>query len=414
MRKFLEILSDLDDLRKVVDTGRADINVYKAYISTLSEINLLLDRDSLRERRSIEDSKQFARSTEKTQVMVPQTGLDEIVKNRATHSYETTTSSLVIAVDVAEKSTLQFNDVDYMRSIYNVALSHDIGHPPFGHDGQEFIHDYFKMKGLEEGFDDNNNNLVVIEKNNIKVRDYTLASIIKYPTNLYSSQKEKYSKLLETALGQDLKHFSQFGIILNNQSKTIACQIMDEADRNSYTCSDLSDFLCMGNQLESHKVLEIAERYNIDGMVDDLLEVANSGDKNTIKEYFSSLKESFNLNHGLNSSGLHHIDKNLLRMREFLSKLSKVFYIEPLREMDFHKENMEKLKFFVNEVVNNDFHPSTYYRKKIESATNKQERLTALRDMISEVSDWYVINTYDKLVKEKAKNRDLDDTLSPS
>lgn len=409
MRKFKEIKKELDGLRRQIILDPNNIETYKNFINVSNEMSVLLDRDSLRERRSIEDSRQFARSAEKTQVMMPQIGLDEIIKNRATHSYETSTSSLVIAAYVAEIENLTLNDIDYMRSIHNAALAHDIGHPSFGHDAATLISDYFKAKGLAEGFDDNNNNLIVIEKNNIEIRDYTLASLIKYPNALYPSQVEKYGKILNDALEQDKEHFKQFGFDLSGQKKTIACQIMDEADRNSYTCSDLTDFLSIGNHLEPDDVRRFAEMYNVSHMVNDLIEVAVHGRKGEIRKYFSDLKESFNKNHFLSNNGIQHRDKELLRLRELLSKLSKEFYIKPLRMMDFHDENMKKLKAFINEVVNNKFYPSMHYKDKIENAKNKEERLLALRDMIGEVSDWYVVNMYEKLElgKKKENNSEL-------
>lgn len=402
MSRFKELRHELAQTRLELSVIEC-VKTLKQYIALQEELDRLLDRDSLAERRSIEDSKAFARGNEKTQVVMPQNGLDEVVKNRATHSYEVTTSSMVMASFLADSHNVTVNEIDYMRSIYNASLLHDLGHPPFGHFGAEYISDYFKKLGLKEGFDDNNNNLVVVEKNKILVRDYTLASIIKYPARLYPSQQEKYGELLRIAIEQDKEHFSQFDINLKGQKKTIACQIMDEADRNSYTCSDLSDFLCMGSQLEAKNILQFAERFNVTHMVDDLIEVANCGSKNEIKKFFSDLKESFNFNHRLDDNGLSFINNDRLRLRELLSKLSFEFYIKPLRSMDFHTENKEKLKLFIDEVVNNNFHPSSFYREKLKSASTKEDRLIALRDMIGEVSDWYVINTCKKLGLEPQK-----------
>ena len=107
--------------------------------------------------------------SEKTQVLVPQNGLTECTKNRLTHSYEVATSSLLIATDIAERLGVSVSEIDYKFSLYNVSLLHDIGQGAFGHDGQSVLNDFFIELGVEEGFDDNNNNLIVIEKNNIYV-----------------------------------------------------------------------------------------------------------------------------------------------------------------------------------------------------------------------------------------------------
>lgn len=409
LRSYKEIEEELEHLRTCSLFG--SLEGYKRVNAIEKELNNLIDRDSLRERRSIEDSIPFGRSTEKTQVMVPQNGLAEIVKNRATHSYDVTTSSLSIGSFLAYEHNVSLNDIDYMRSLHNVSLLHDVGHSAFGHVGSEVLSRYFKALGLKEGFDDNNNNLVIVEKNKMFVRDYTLASIIKYPHKLYESQKEKYLPILAKAIEKDLAHYKSIGINLERQALTIACQIMDEADRNSYTCSDLTDYLCVGSQFEPAKVIEIADKYNVGKRIHSLLEVANDGSKNDVKKYFSDLKESFNFNHTLSSKGIGFIDPELFRMRELLSKLCKEFYIEPLRKMDFHADNMNKLKTFANEVVKNDFHPSNHYRDKIKNATNKHDRLVALRDMVCEVSDWYVINTCKEFDLSSAKNKEFNSEL---
>ena len=155
-----------------------------------------LFKKSLLERTNIESNKQFQRLSEKTQVLVPQNGLKECIKNRLTHSYEVATSSLLMASDIAEKLNTSVSEIDYQFSLYNVSLLHDIGQCPFGHDGQRVISDIFVELGLKEGFDDNNNNLNVIEKNHLLVSDYTTASLIKYPNKLYKVQMDQYHPVL--------------------------------------------------------------------------------------------------------------------------------------------------------------------------------------------------------------------------
>ena len=112
----------------------------------------------------IETSKAFQRLAEKTQVLVPETGRDEIVKTRFSHSYEVASSAKKMAITIAKQLGLNsVQEIDYQNALTQVCLLHDVGHPPFGHDGQKFIDQVFKAHGLEEGFSDNNNNLVLIE-----------------------------------------------------------------------------------------------------------------------------------------------------------------------------------------------------------------------------------------------------------
>lgn len=349
----------------------------------------------------IEDSLPFGHMPEKTQVTFPQNGLAEVPKNRATHSYEVVSSAKLMVLVIANQLGLRYEDIDYMYSVSPASLGHDIGHPPFGHDGSYFLNKYFKEKGLPEGFTDNNNNLVVIDKNKIALSDYTIASTIKYPEKLYSWQEGKYLPMLQSAIDQDEKHYGKIGIFLKGMKTTIACQIMDEADRNSYVCSDLADFLSMGNTLNFKKLWLMSNEFKLSDKYTDemksLISIAKSGNKREIKSFFSSLKLKFNSNYKLTENGIVEVDSELMRYREFLNDVSHEFYIKPIRNMQLHTDNMAKLLSFTDHVFNNGFYPSTHYREKIETANSEEDRLRYMRDMISEVSDWYVIRTCENL-----------------
>lgn len=353
------------------------------------------------ERTIIEDSKQFGRSHKKTQVQFPRDGLSEVVKNRASHSFEVATSSLMMAIKIAMRKGLRPEDIDYEQSLHNVSLLHDIGHPPFGHDGTYYLQNYLKGLGFAESFTDNNNNLTIIEKHELDLCSYTIASVIKYPDELYPSQKDKYLPLLAQCIEDDRKHYAQFGINLVNQTKTISCQIMDEADRNSYTCTDLSDFLSMGNTLSEKKLLNLSKSHNLTSeyieQIKLIAKLAKNGSKNEIRVFFSQLKQSFNANYDLTDNGIVTIDLELEKYREFLNDVSLEFYIKPIRKMDLHIGNMTKLMAFTDHVFNDGFHPSKHYNEMIDGTDCEEEKIRYKRDMITEVSDWYVVNTCDEL-----------------
>jgi dGTP triphosphohydrolase len=359
-------------------------------------------KKSMLERTNIETNKQFQRLAEKTQVLVPQNGLVECAKNRLTHSYETATSALLMATDIAEKLNVSVSSIDYHFSLHNVCLLHDIGQSPFGHDGQKVISDAFIEAGLEEGFDDNSNNLTVIEKNNILVSDYTMVSLIKYPTKLYKKQKERYLPILENAIKKDLEHFKKLGVELKNQKRTIACQIMDEADRNSYVCSDLADFFCLGNYISLQDMRDLARNKRLDLECSEFATLANmikSGSKTAIKAYFNDLKNRFNFNYTITTNGVEVDDKDLNDYREFLAAVEFKFFIRPKQKSERHKKNLILLKNYINHVLDNNSYPSKTYRKLINGTDNRQEKLTHMRDMIGENTDWYIIN-YSRKAKE--------------
>jgi dGTP triphosphohydrolase len=372
--------------------------------------------EALEERRVIEDNKQFARLIEKTQVNVPQNGRHEVIKNRLTHSYEVATSSLVMASSIAEKLGLGVFDIDYRCALHSVSLLHDLGHPPFGHDGAELLDERMKALGLVEGFSDNNNNLTVIEKNDIDVRDYVVASTIKYPQKLYASQQEKYLPMLATALKEDANHFSSHGINLIAQTKTIACQVMDEADRNSYTFSDMTDFLCMGEKIDVDDVLRIASQFNLkesDPLLQEFIDISQSGDKSIIKAGLSHFKKIANESYVITDMGLEMTNPKIEMLREAVNKMTMDFYVAPIRKLPFHSENIQKLDEVLNEMLSGKFLPSKHYRGVVDGTDCEQTRLRAIRDMVSEVSDWYVLNVHDELsLGHKKERRAFDDIIA--
>jgi len=356
---------------------------------------------SLQQRSNIESNKQFQRLSEKTQIVMPQNGRNEVIKNRLTHSYEVATSSLLMAANIAKSHKTNLSTIDYKGALFSCSLLHDIGHSPFGHDGAEYLDEYFKNLGVRDGFSDNNNNLVIIDKNNIVISDYTTASVIKYPEKLYGFQKNHYLALLKTAIEEDKKYFSTLGIELKDQTTTIACQIMDEADRNSYASSDLSDFLCLGNTIELAKLHRIAKKEKLHCRYAELNTLSNiikTGSKGAIKAYFNDIKNRFNANYKITENGVTVINVQLENYREFLNLLAFEFFINPIRDDEFHKGNMTAFKQYVDDVVEGKYSPSESYTHKIKNAKNQIQKYTYMRDMISEVSDWYIINYKNNLL----------------
>lgn len=374
-------------------------------------MSIELEEIANKEVSEIDNSKAFQRLVEKTQVLVPETGRNEVVKTRFSHSYEVASSSRRMAIKIAKQlNANSIYDVDYQNCLVQVCMLHDVGHPPFGHAGADFIDKVFKSRGLEEGFSDNNNNLVLIENQLPNLRDYVVSSTIKYPDKLYQAQKEKYADNLNKALQEDVEYFAKLGINLRNQKQTITCQIMDEADRNSYTCSDLTDFYCLGNSVEledlepfidlsSPKQLLLAKK---------MVQAVQSGSKTQIKDFFLEVKEMFNDNWKLTDKGLDYINADIYQFRESLSKIEFEFFIKPIRKEEFHYNNLKSLELIINKTLEDDFCESTFYKDKIENASSKKELLEAQRDMVAELSDWYVINNAQNILDISVKEAQKD------
>lgn len=379
---------------------------------------LSLEKIQHNEIKEIQNSKGFQRLSEKSQVMVASVGQEDIVKNRGSHSNAVVTSAHAMMLSIAEQLGMESKyDVDYRKTITQSCLLHDIGHPPFGHDGADILNNYFKSLGLEEGFDDNNNNITVILANNIVVRDEVIADIIKYPNRMYKEHEERFLPILDSVIKRDCEYFSKYGINLKDQKRTIACQIMDEADRNTYTCDDMADFYCLncGVKIKLSDILPFIDKFDEKqlALADKMVSAVNSGSKTEIRSFFDGVKDLFNDNYKLTDYGIKMKDKSIYGFREALSKMSFEFYIKPLRVDEFHLDNVKRLEVFINHCVDGYYNESKYYGKRIKDELklgNKKRVLEYIRDMVAEVSDHFVINYTKKLLendidKIKSKRR---------
>ena len=104
-----------------------------------------------RDRDRIVHSKAFRRLTHKTQVFVAPEG--DHYRTRLTHTLEVTTISRTVA------RALQLNE-DLTEA---VGLGHDLGHPPFGHIGEEVL-DRCLRERFDGGFRHYEHSLRVVDE----------------------------------------------------------------------------------------------------------------------------------------------------------------------------------------------------------------------------------------------------------
>lgn len=86
------------------------------------------------------------RLADKTQVFPLEK--NDSVRTRLTHSHEVSNIARSFGVALAHRKGTIFNSIDYQRDLPSmlatVGLAHDIGNPPFGHQGEYAIGDWFK------------------------------------------------------------------------------------------------------------------------------------------------------------------------------------------------------------------------------------------------------------------------------
>lgn len=172
-----------------------------------------------RDRDRIIHSTAFRRLEYKTQVFVNHEG--DYYRTRLTHTMEVSQIARSIA------RTLRLNE-DLVEAI---ALSHDIGHPPFGHAGEDALRSLMKDKG---GFDHNLQGLRVVDELEQRYPDFpglNLSWEVREGINKHTTMFDKAEPLIEL----DPK-----------ASPSLETQVVDASDEIAYDNHDIDDGLTSG------------------------------------------------------------------------------------------------------------------------------------------------------------------------
>ncbi len=214
-------------------------------------------------------SPSFRRLQGKTQLF-PASETD-FFRNRLTHSLEVAQIAKSIALKLNKIHKLEI-DTDLVEF---ASLAHDLGHPPFGHQGEEALDECMIDNG---GYEGNAQTLRILSKIEKKIDNgflddnqidkrvglnlcyRTLASILKYNQVIpfRKEAREKLRKLLKQEVIKPVKgvYKSEENLVKEIKAKvangrdydktkfkTIECQIMDIADDIANSTYDLEDVL---------------------------------------------------------------------------------------------------------------------------------------------------------------------------
>lgn len=166
-----------------------------------------------RDRDRIIHTTSFRRLKGKMQVVTPSYG--DHFRNRLSHSIEVAQ----IARDLARQ--LQLNE-DLVEA---VALAHDLGHPPFGHTGEQALNKEMKVFG--ERFDHNKQSLRVVEYFERRYQEFSGLNLS--PEVLEGIQK--HENYFDRPSGKTI------------YSPHLEAQLVDISDEIAYLSADLEDGL---------------------------------------------------------------------------------------------------------------------------------------------------------------------------
>lgn len=197
----------------------------------------------------------------------------DFFRNRLTHSLEVAQIAKSIALRLNRYHSYFTNNPIDLDLVETAALAHDLGHPPFGHNGERALDDCMKDRGGFEGNAQALRILARLEKKEpqlspevgLNLTYRTLAATLKYDQPIpilremgetlvkgfYHSEQDLIAKIKKSVLGVDAESGRPF--------KTIECQIIDLADDIAYSTYDLEDALKTGFVTPTQMILAVLD-----------------------------------------------------------------------------------------------------------------------------------------------------------
>ena len=358
----------------------------RIYYEPLNQLRTPYQRD----RDRVIHSTAFRRLKHKTQVFVNTTG--DHFRTRITHSLE--------VAQIARTLAKHFNlNEDLCETL---SLSHDLGHTPFGHAGENVLDECMELYG---GFDHNIQTLRIVNVLENKYYNFkglnlsleTIDGLVKHNGPVKDATK------LDKILGKNFFK-NKINYNLNASLEAQIASISDDIAYNShdledglrahlYTVDDLKNIPILSNIINKHKKfikkkgIELVIRQIIRDTVNEMVnDIITNTKKKIKKEKIKSIQDVYN---NKNLIVTFSKEMNLFDM-SIKSFLKEKMY---LSKNVLKKTNMGKkiIKFLFFKIKKN---PSKFIKKVVYKKKSFERNIC---DFVAGMTDRYAINLYNSL-----------------
>lgn len=372
----------------------------------------------------------FRRLQNKTQVFL--SGEFDFYRTRLTHSMEVSQIGRSI-VNHLNRSAAPLSD-DFRIDqdlVESICLAHDIGHPSFGHAGEEVLNSMMAKSG---GFEGNAQNLRILvdlfyrDKTNwtgMKPTRAFLDGMLKYKVLFNDSEEKKnhfiyhFQKDILDFVSPDVPFSDLFQTEKDlNSFKSVECRIMDWADDIAYSIHDIDDGIRAGF-ITIKKVRNWMDSKEMDYTGDDasfLDKLCRSIADETFSEFLARLIGQFihattlvERDNALSAKTNRYrydiaIEQDAVNLCTLLKMLAVrlVFHTPQVHQLEYKGGKILRKLFTVLEVeyVNNSkpkyrLLPEHYHKAISGAGEHRQRRM--LCDYLSGMTDGFVVRTYKRL-----------------
>lgn len=338
--------------------------------------------DFARDRARVLHSSALRRLAAKTQVLSPAAGLD-FARNRLTHSLEVAQ----VGRELAASLGLDPDVVD------TACLAHDLGHPPFGHNGERALSEWSASIG---GFEGNAQTLRLLTRIEPKVfgpdgHSYglnltraTLDASTKYPWPQSEGVADPSGRSKFGFYADDVAAFEWLRAGAPARRRCIEAQVMDLSDDIAYSVHDFEDAIVSGYL----NVPALSARVDHDELVESMFEWI--GGEIPHDELIAAFDRLDNLDYWIDSWSGSRVD--LARLKNLTSQLIGRFAHEAVHATRGAYQRRTLQRFGADVLVPRDTQAEIAVLKGIVAAnvmsTNSRQPIYAQqRDILRELAD---------------------------